>query len=322
MTGSGRRGDAGQPFRPLLISGPPRSGTTLVYSLFDGHPDIFSLVTEGYLFEYLHDLPDSGVAAFIDAGRLPAAEFVAGLRAKDVMPPLHRPVRLGTTNPAIAKETATLDWSEDRFLAALDVGRAASVGELWYGLARAYAAALGRPPARYCSMKAPDYGKSAMAATSHIAEAKAIVVVREPIRALDSLKRVREMRGLREKLLTWPVLAQCVAEMNALAERLHRADPDRVTWLRFEDLTARPEATMRRIAAWCGLDFQPSLTRPSVLGRDIPSNSSFEAVLDIQDSVATRGVRRLSAGEIDFACRNLGRFLNFFGYAPAHADVP
>ncbi len=307
-------GETDTAFHPLVVSGPPRSGTTLLYSLFDHHPDVFWLVTEGYLFEYLYDMPQQATAQFVDALSLSVPAIIDGLRAKHVMPPLHQNVRLGTTNPVIAQETVAPAWSDTAFEAAFAGAPVRDVAELWYRLARAYAAALDSPPKRFCCIKAPDYGRSAVVATTHIAAAKAIIIVRHPLRALDSLKRVRELRDDEAKRLTWPVLARCVADMNAMAARLAACDPDRVTWLRYEGLTADPQSTMRGLAQWAGLQYCETLARPSAFGRDTPSNSSFAAVHGIRNDGEDRALQRLTDEEVDYILRNTETFRRFFAY--------
>jgi len=66
--------------RPLLLSGAPRSGTTLIYTLFDSHPEILWLVSEGYLFEYLHDIRPHNAPLFVRAARGSPERLVEGLR--------------------------------------------------------------------------------------------------------------------------------------------------------------------------------------------------------------------------------------------------
>lgn len=60
--------------------------------------------------------------------------------------------------------------------------------------------------------------------------------------------------------------------------KLFRANPRTVRLVRFEELVGDTEACMRRIAAFLGIGFEPSLLTPTFNGMPILSNSSFEAV--------------------------------------------
>lgn len=298
---------------PLVLSGSPRSGTTLIYTLFDSHPDLLWLVSEGYFFEYLHDIGSVNAALFLNAARGSVEHLVEGLRDREMMPSLHLPYRQdeGTTS----KFEIEIPWSEERFWARLSVNGAIapkSVCDLWTLLAQAYAAGLGtNAEARYAVLKSPDYGKSAVSAVKHIPEARGIVIVRDPVRTLDSLKRSRDMRGA--KRLTWSRLAEVVAELNAMAERVAAADPRRVRWFRYEALVREPKKIMRELADWLGISFTPSLTEPTILGAPWPGHSSFAPTEGVSTAPLDRAMTALDGGEREFIQAGLGRFRAVFG---------
>ncbi len=59
--------------------------------------------------------------------------------------------------------------------------------------------------------------------------------------------------------------------------------------LSFEDLLARTEETMRRVAAWLGIAFVPGLLVPTFNGRPIGANTSFA---DVSTEVSTKPLER------------------------------
>ena len=69
----------------------------------------------------------------------------------------------------------------------------------------------------------------------------------------------------------------------------------------FEALLTETEQTMRRIAAWLGIEFRPELTQPTFNGRPIKANTSFS---DVDTEVSTRPLERaqgeLAAEDVDF----------------------
>lgn len=192
--------------RPLIISGAPRSGTSLLYNLFDGHSQVAWLVDEGFLFEYLDDLGTDATDIFLDALPADIDPLVAGLRDKQVMPPAHLAYQQSKERGSVSEVEIEAPWDEDAFRAALAESGEASVAGLWRRLVTAWLAGMGEPSKSFACMKSPDYGKSAAGALGTIQESRAIIIFRDPLYAIDSLKRSRELRG--DKLLTWPLIAQ------------------------------------------------------------------------------------------------------------------
>lgn len=241
--------------RPLILSGPPRSGTTLFSALLDGHSDINWFPDEGYFFEHAHRNPDFAAAAGCD--------LIAGIRDRGIMPPLHAPL---SDFP-----TLKLEWSEDRFRSALSPTPPKTVRGLWDYLCNAYMCGLDYRPRRFVTMKAADYGRSVFGALAHFPEARGVIIVRDPIDALNSLKAYRLKYSRR--LLTWPTLAEAVDDMNTLA----RHDLiDRCLVVRYEDFSGNCEPTMRALCDWLGIDFEPTLLTPSMMGVPWSNNSSFQ----------------------------------------------
>lgn len=298
---------------PLIISGAPRSGTSLLYNLFDGHSRIGWLVDEGYLFEYLHDfLPDAG-PLFVDAVPGDVRALVAGLRDKQVMPPVYRSYSQSVQRGTVSEVAIDAPWDEAAFERALAEPGEATVAGLWRRLAAALLAGMGQPLSPFACMKAPDYGKSAESALALIAEARAIVIVRDPLHALDSLKRSRELR--KEQLLSWPLLARHIRSFQQLADRLARLDPARLLVLRYETLVAEPEPVMRTVADWLAIPFEPCLLQPTMRGQHWPGISSFRSTEGIDKRTAERPVQSLDADEQGLIRRHLAAFRAAHSYA-------
>jgi len=254
---------------PLIISGPPRSGTTFFSSLLDGHEHINWLPDEGFLFEHIHNLNAAGREIFLDAARLDLDTYIDGVRDRSLFPLTHKPF---SDFPSLEYR-----WDETIFRRLLTLDRCQSLGQLWDITSKAYLAALGQPSAgKYTCMKAADYGRSVFGALGLIPEARGIIVVREPKAALNSLHQYRLNR--QEKLLSWPTLVQAMTEMNALAENFSNvALEGRLLLVRYEDLLADQRAVMENLCTWLGIPFADALMVPSMLGRPWTNNSSFGA---------------------------------------------
>ena len=297
---------------PLVISGAPRSGTSLVYNLFDGHSRISWLLNEGFFFENLQAY-GTDPAIFVASALRDVDSFVAGLRDKQLVPPLDQPYVQSEQLGSVSEFRLEWAWDEAAFRAAIAQGLAAvgDVAGLWALLARACVAGMGQPARDWSCIKAPDYGKSAEAALATVPQARALVVLRDPLYALDSLKRSRDMRGAKQ--LTWPVFAACVFEMRAMLRRIKDCRSPRLMWLRYEDLVAEPRPVMERVAQWLGIPFEPCLLEPTMLGRQWPGISSFKATRGIETAPAARRVMALDAQEQATARRCLGEYEEF-GY--------
>lgn len=296
---------------PLIVTGAPRSGTTLLYTLFDGHPDINWLVSEGYLFERICTLGDDAnliVSAWTDD----IDDLVDGLKSAELMPYLDDGYRQDAGT--MSKLHVPIQWDEERFRAALSTARKPeTIPQLWQVLVEAYLQALGLTPCRYACMKSPDFGAS-ISASECMNDARVVVILRDPIYMLNSLKRSRDMRG--EKRLTWPMLATTIASFKRLADRINAADPDRVMWLRYEDLVREPRVIMEGVARFLGVPFTPSLTEPTILGAPWPGHSSFAPTEGIERTPAEREVEALTEREIELARVELAQFYGQF-YAPS-----
>lgn len=303
-----------QTLAPLVLTGAPRSGTTLLYNLFDGHPDINWLITEGYFFEYLYDVLDLGEELFVDAARRDLDEFIFGLRDRDVMPPLNKKRVQSRATGSAVESTFDIPWSEEAFRRAMQSLAFENVRELWVGLAEACLAGIGiASRRRFACLKAADYAKSAYASVSCIDDARAIVVVRDPLRAIDSLKQSRSMRG--EKLLTWPTFAQTVADYSRMVNRIDDCDPNRAIVIRYEDLVTQPVGTMMQIAEWLEIPFIDAMCEPTFLGETWPGFSSFDATNGIDKAAASREIKSLDGPEIELIQKHLAPFMGRFGYA-------
>lgn len=298
---------------PLVISGAPRSGTSLLYNLFDGHTDVSWLVDEGYMFEYIFDLGLDGSRLFLDSAPTDVDALIFGLRDKQVIPPLHEPYRQSESRGSVSRVFLQTKWSEKKFRAALGRPRTLDVEGLWRHLVIACLEGMGERTKRYACIKSPDYGKSTLAALETIETAKSLVIVRDPLLAMDSLKRSRELRG--ERLLTWPIMAQAIGNFRALHDRIRKLNDDRMRIVRYETLVVDPDTVMCEVAKWLDIEFESCLVRPTMHGREWPGVSSFRPTVGIESGPAKREPMTLTAEEQELIRVHLCEFRKAFDYA-------
>lgn len=92
--------------------------------------------------------------------------------------------------------------------------------------------------------------------------------------------------------------------------------------VRFEDLATAPEATMRGIAAFLGIDFDPCLLKPTVLGTAVGGNA-FDGVasFDVSARNVNRWRDRITPQDAQVIEFHLADEMSAFGYAPAFDRV-
>jgi Sulfotransferase family len=133
----------------------------------------------------------------------------------------------------------------------------------------AYGVAIGRRPAdpRPLMVHAQHYMDERLAARliEDFPGAQFIHTIRDPITSIDSWfgrKLEMELYGCDNRLERMPRhLDIAVATMIDLLawDKPHRGTESRTRAIRFEDMHVAPEATMRRLADWLGVPYQPCL---------------------------------------------------------------
>jgi hypothetical protein len=85
--------------------------------------------------------------------------------------------------------------------------------------------------------------------------------------------------------------------------------PERFSILRFEDLVTAPEAQMRALAQFCGIDYDETMLRPTIMSRGFAGNSYDDVAFDsISPANAGRWRERISPEEamvIEFWMRDV-----------------
>ena len=114
--------------------------------------------------------------------------------------------------------------------------------------------------------KSPSYAQSVEAlrrAASLEPEPRYIQLIRHPLAMADSFVRNRFHRLLGADESPWPLALKLWDEYNAsLDEFLAGIPAERVFRLHYEDLVAAPEAAMRGLCRWLGVDFEEALLDP------------------------------------------------------------
>ncbi len=254
--------------RPVLVCGSHRSGTTLMQSLLDAHPQLVVIPSEGtYFTSFRYAARQDASAAAMDRF---AKEWVVRCVAPNSEPHFHLGRSTFEGNPSVAFVRALLDWHarlRDRL-----AGQGAEFAPLM-ALAAAFQATVApaRAPQRWVE-KTP-MGEFTVKRFLKFPQARFIHMVRNPVATLASLQesyrndrvpydRHRHMWAIRRSL-------EC-------AHRNAKHLGARYLVVRYEDLTADPQAVMRRVADFLQIPTHPTLCIPTAGGAPVRANSSFD----------------------------------------------
>ncbi len=213
---------------PIFIVGSPRSGTTLLAAMVGAHPEVDC----GPETRLLAQLEDRDLGALLDPAGWPerAADYVLGLALKES--PVHE---LFGVDPETVRA----------YLA----GRSPSVAALLESLTVPRALAHGK--ARWAE-KTPRHAEAAETIRREWPDATIVRVVRDPRDVALSMQKVPFARD------TLTAALGDIEAMERQADLLLRADPRTVT-IRYEDLLADPEATLRTVGDAAGLAWDPAM---------------------------------------------------------------
>lgn len=273
---------------PVFVVGVPRSGTKLLRTLLNNHPEV-SLGHEGNFIPAL-------VARF---------GLDTDVSERGLWSEVYRTFANGAYYHTMAKEGLAL--SEESFVDALSA-RAAQKTVTWADLFEVILRAYGpRPEAPIYGDKSHGYINDIHLLRTLFPNVRFLYIVRDPRdQALSSLK-IWGRSPLRSAHHWYRVAAQ--------AERLGFATATDVLTVRYEDLTDDTDTELKRVCAFLGLPYPPEmtkLTRPAEKGRLVRQlNTVTKQQAKYRDALPARVVRNIS--EITLP------YLSTYGYSPENA---
>ena len=216
------------PRHPVFVVGMPRSGTTLLSSLLDAHPDLVIAPETHYFTRCWTGTPIEGWA-----------EVERMLARLDQQPGVH--------DMALSDE----EWTTIRErLRTLEVP---THGDILRALLDTYAA---RSDAPAWGEKTPDHLQFVPEMAEQFPEAAFVAIVRDPRDVVLSLRDLPwSHKTLPEQAWTWRLYA-------ARTQQYHETLGDRFFHLRYEDLITEPEGTLRDVCAFLNVSFRASMLRP------------------------------------------------------------
>jgi hypothetical protein len=249
---------------PILVCGAPRSGTTLLRDLLDGHPSLAVLPSEGKFFG-----PARGHAG---AGRRSDASADGREWLQRLANPTHQQPfwLLGRSDPAgspyVRFARAFLAWND--ILADFDRARRIQPA-VALALRAGEVAGL-----RHYVDKTPGYEFHLRSIWSQVPAAKVIQVVRDPAAVAASHAAGLRRTGL-PAVSAARVLRNTAGSLVAGWRAARFAPEGQFLVVRYEDLCIRRAEAMAVVARFLGLEWHAGLMRPTIMGHPAEPNSSF-----------------------------------------------
>jgi hypothetical protein len=291
---------AGRAGRPLLIGACPRSGTTLLRSLLNNHPELaVPAETDFVIGAWNHRGRWRDLRRAADRRRL--AEWI-----------LDTPGRGGKR---IRAGAFSRDEAVERIVAAPP-----TLGSALAALFAMFAEAKGKP--RWGD-KRPAYAVYLDALFALFPDAQFVNLVRDPRAAAASQMRAPWYDDGRT-LELGPAVANweyAVRRVDAYAERLC---PDQLLDVRYEDLVRDPEAALTRICDFAGLPAGPAVGRMLARPRGGRLTGAWhERVAEPITPASVEAWReRLAPHEVALVEHAAAPYLARFGYAPEAGVAP
>jgi Sulfotransferase family len=220
---------AGQPDRPLFIGACPRSGTTLLRSMLNNHPDLAVPAETDFVIPVWTNRGRVGDLA-LEANRRRLAEWIMDTPGRG-----GKRIRAGT-------------FSRDEAIARV-VAAPGTLGSVFAALFALFADGKRKP--RWGD-KRPAYAVYLDALFALFPDAQFVNLVRDPRAAVESQMRVPWYAEYGQPasapaVATWEY---AIRRVDAFAPRLR---PDQLLDVRYEDLVRDPRGELRRICEFAGL---------------------------------------------------------------------
>jgi len=270
----------------VFIVGHPRSGTSLLRALLDGHPDLLVLPFETHLFDWA--------------------------RAREAVPSLLARTRLWPTvhhhRPSLSREVVG-SVLETAFQGAKGPrARLLALVEGWREL-------VGAETPVWWVEKTPRHLFEVDTLRRWFPhDSRVLIMHRDPRDVMASTLRQKPTRSI------FP-LAVTASIAHEVAQGYEREE--HVLGVAYEELVRDPKTVMERVSAFLGIPEHKALLQPTVLGADYAGNSRFESALT---GVSQSGIGRfrsvLFSSQLEKAEALLNPIMTARGYESEGRDEP
>ena len=293
---------------PIFILGAHKSGTSLLRSLLDGHPDLYCIPIESHPFEHL------GYWVLNDyRGQLPVRR-----NRDEILSAMRNWIATSNrTEAGMGDSFAKNRFDLNRFetlVTQMPTNPDPKTALATYFEA-IYGSTTGNDPTDSVRFVEKSVEHSEFAPLLHklFPAATFLHIIRNPYANMVSLRRYKSLT------FGYPVLKRMLKTFEtsyySLLSNRRLIPNEQYHVLRYEDLLQETEPTMRRVSEALGISFQPSLTTPTLQGEHWQGNSSRNrSFTEVSTSPLTSWQGEIEPVEIYYVNRLFGYLLEEFGY--------
>jgi hypothetical protein len=289
---------------PIFILGSHKSGSSLLRSLLDGHPNLFPLPKESHFFQY--------GGYWVDY-RLRSAQ-PRQLSREDLIQNLTELVsEYNVAMDPYADSVTVGKFDLERFRRTLEAGGFENPRARFETYVEAlYASLTGHALDETIRIveKSVENAEWAPALRHMFPDCRFIHIVRNPYASLLAIRKAKSKRGF--PFLRNPILALKNSYYNLYRNTHILGD---YLLIRYEDLVSSPEKVMRQAAKFLGIEFQEILLKPTVLGEIWGGNSTSGQNFDsVAKAPLENWKNQITSLEIALVNKCMGHVLSRFGY--------
>lgn len=300
--------------KTCIISGPKRSGTTLLNRMFDSHPELMVFHQEGYFWEHVYNYDiKNQMNLLLDIFTCPDRnEIFESILDRRLLPCANGVYDQRYTAVEISKE---LKFNLKKFKRGLEQLKGCKrIQDIWSAFVETYSKSYNYDlmTIKASLIKCADYGKTILAAQKYLPNVKSIFIIRNPFYAIESLKVSRQMR--KEKSLHPINFAEVISDY--LFFWCNRSDIFKPGTLLvyYEELVTNPRNVTKRMADHLEISFKDILLVPTLAKESWAGLSSFMVTSGIDPRVLDRKLEQLNEFEIEIIKKHLFPLLQKYRY--------
>ncbi len=306
---------------PIFIVGASRSGTAMMRSVLNNHPDVLISGESHYFDDLRVRMADHTTSALDDEQRTVCEDYFLAL---DHRPYGHQgdPERSDTKREDLRAMAEHRGKGADSYFEAFCIVRAQRAGKsIWGDKTPRHIFRIPEILERYPNAKVVCMVRDARAVVASYRDWRnqgGFDLEEDPTHAealREEEQRARKSYNLLLMSLIWR------STVNAAVAARDRFGSDRVHLQQYEEMVTDPEAAARKVADWLGLEFTPAML-------DVPMHNSSFSQFEAKSGVSTEPMKRwrskLSSREIAVIQSCCGPVMKAAGYElePDHVAPP
>jgi hypothetical protein len=309
--------------RPIFVLGAHKSGTSLLRSLFDGHPALFAVPIESHFFQNLEYWIDYPFLKRIQPRRISTDQLIANLKAAIAYSNTEENPQADGISKGIFDQSRFNTYLETHLLPITNLyGNLAQCFEIY--LKAIFYAIDGTDitiEKRFLE-KSVEAAELALELQQLFPDAIFIHILRNPYANLVSMRKFR-MHNKKTTAFPWLGLDYRSLYNSLFFLYKNRRLISKYLVIKYEDLIMTPEATLQSICEFAELEFAEHLLQPTYLGKPWSGNSS--ATVKFQGISTARlndWQTEISPLEVKLINKYLKHVVEDFGYDVVEHQTP